>query len=214
MRFADREDAGRHLADALGHLAGTDVVVLGLPRGGVPVAAEVARALHAPLDVLVVRKLGLPWQPELAMGAVAGVAGSLEEVRNEQVIRQAGVGDDALDEVRAREIAELRRRELAYRGDRPAVDVRGRTVVVVDDGLATGSTMRAAVAALRSQSPAAVVVAVPVGSPDTVARLAKEVDELVCVTAPRGFAAVGQVYADFRPTSDDEVRAALSGATD
>jgi len=214
VRFADRADAGRRLAERLTHLVGRDVVVLGLPRGGVPVAAEVAATLHAPLDVLVVRKLGLPWQPELAMGAVAGVAGSLEEVRNEQVIRQAGVGDDALDEVRAREIAELRRRELAYRGDRPAVDVRGRTVVVVDDGLATGSTMRAAVAALRSQSPAAVVVAVPVGSPDTVARLAKEVDELVCVTAPRGFAAVGQVYADFRPTSDDEVRAALSGATD
>ncbi len=213
MRFVDREDAGRHLAEALGHLAGTDLVVLGLPRGGVPVAAEVARALDAPLDVLVVRKLGLPWQPELAMGAIAGVGGALEEVRNEQVIRQARVSDEILDGVRAREVDELRRREQAYRGDRPAVDVRGRTVVVVDDGLATGSTMRAAVAAVREQSPEAIVVAVPVGSRDTCARLRLEVDEVVCVSTPLGFVAVGQAYGDFRPTSDDEVRAALSGPT-
>jgi putative phosphoribosyl transferase len=213
MRFVDRVDAGRHLAEALGHLAGTDLVVLGLPRGGVPVAAEVARALEAPLDVLVVRKLGLPWHPELAMGAIAGVGGALEEVRNEQVIRQARVSDEILDEVRAREVDELRRREQAYRGDRPAVDVRGRTVVVVDDGLATGSTMRAAVAAVRGQSPEAIVVAVPVGSRDTCARLRLEVDEVVCVSTPLGFVAVGQAYGDFRPTSDDEVRAALSGPT-
>ena len=213
MRFVDRVDAGRHLAEALVHLAGTDLVVLGLPRGGVPVAAEVARALDAPLDVLVVRKLGLPWHPELAMGAIAGVGGALEEVRNEQVIRQARVSDEILDEVRAREVDELRRREQAYRGDRPAVDVRGRTVVVVDDGLATGSTMRAAVAAVREQSPEAIVVAVPVGSRDTCARLRLEVDEVVCVSTPLGFVAVGQAYGDFRPTSDDEVRAALSGPT-
>ena len=213
MRFVDRVDAGRHLAEALVHLAGTDLVVLGLPRGGVPVAAEVARSLDAPLDVLVVRKLGLPWHPELAMGAIAGVGGALEEVRNEQVNRQARVSDEILDEVRAREVDELRRREQAYRGDRPAVDVRGRTVVVVDDGLATGSTMRAAVAAVREQAPEAIVVAVPVGSRDTCARLRLEVDEVVCVSTPLGFVAVGQAYGDFRPTSDDEVRAALSGPT-
>jgi predicted phosphoribosyltransferase len=214
MRFADRVDAGHRLAERLTHLAGQDVVVLGLPRGGVPVAAEVAAALRAPLDVLVVRKLGLPWQPELAMGAIAGVGGALEEVRNELVIRRAGVGDDVLDAVRAREVPELRRREQAYRGDRPALEVRGRTVVVVDDGLATGSTMRAAVAAVREQSPAAVVVAVPVGSPDTCARLDREVDEVVCLDMPRTFLAVGQAYDDFRATSDDEVRAALSAAAD
>ena len=216
MHFADRVDAGRHLAAALGHLAGTDVVVLGLPRGGVPVAAEVARALHAPLDVLVVRKLGLPWQPELAMGAVAGVGGSLEEVRNESVIRHSHVSDEVLAQVRTREVAELHRRESAYRGDRPPVDVRGRTVVVVDDGLATGSTMLAAVAAVHEQSPAAVVAAVPVGSRSTCARLRREVDEVVCVWTPIGFRAVGQAYDDFRATSDDEVRAALGrrpGAT-
>ena len=212
MHFADRTDAGRRLADALGHLAGVDVVVLGLPRGGVPVAAPVAAALHAPLDVLVVRKLGLPWQPELAMGAVAGVGGALEEVRNELVIRHAAVSEEVLDAVRSREVGELQRREQAYRGDRPAVDVRGRTVVVVDDGLATGSTMRAAVAAVRAQAPSAVIVAVPVGSRDTCARLRREVDEVVCVSTPFAFTAVGQAYDDFRATSDDEVRAALSGA--
>jgi predicted phosphoribosyltransferase len=214
MHFVDRVDAGRRLAEQLTHLADADVVVLGLPRGGVPVAAEVAAALHAPLDVLVVRKLGLPWQPELAMGAVAGVGRALEEVHNDQVIRHARVTDEVLDTVRTREVAELRRRELAYRGDRPPLEVRDRTVVVVDDGLATGSTMRAAVAAVRQQSPAAVVVAVPVGSPDTCAQLRLEVDEVVCVSTPRAFAAVGQAYDDFRATSDDEVRAALSGATD
>jgi len=211
MRFADRVDAGRQLSARLGHLAGSGVVVLGLPRGGVPVAAEVAAVLHAPLDVLVVRKLGLPWQPELAMGAVAGVGGALEEVRNEQVIRQTGVSAETIDQVRSREVAELRRRESAYRGDRPAIDVRGRTVVVVDDGLATGSTMLAAVAAVRGQSPVRVVVGVPVGSRGTCTRLRREVAEVVCVSTPLGFAAVGQAYDDFRATSDDEVRAALSG---
>ena len=218
MHFADRADAGRHLASTVAQrladrpdLARHPVVVLGLPRGGVPVAAEVARELDAPLDVLVVRKLGLPGQAELAMGAIASVAGEVEVVRNETVLAQAWVGAEAFEAVYAAELAELRRRELAYRGGRPPAEVAGRTAVVVDDGLATGATMRAAVAAVRHGRPAAVVVAVPVGSRDTVARLTAEVDEVVCVTSPRGFAAVGQVYDDFRATSDDEVRAALSG---
>lgn len=214
MHFADRGDAGRRLAARLTHLAGRDAVVLGLPRGGVPVAAEVAAALGAPLDVLVVRKLGLPWQPELAMGAVAGVGGTVEEVRNEHVLRQVGVADEVFARVRDREVTELARRELAYRGERPATEVRDRTVVLVDDGLATGASMRAAVAAVRRQRPASVVVAVPVGSPDTCAALRAEVDEVVCVSEPRRFTAVGQAYADFRPTSDDEVRSALSGDRD
>ena len=217
MLFANRTDAGRRLAtEVAGRLADrpalarTPAVVLGLPRGGVPVAAEVARELGAPLDVLVVRKLGLPGQPELAMGAIAGVAGDIEVVRNDAVLAQAPVGEAAFQAVYVAEVTELRRRESAYRGDRPPATVEGRTTVVVDDGLATGSTMRAAVAAVRHGRPAAVVVAVPVGSPDTCARLAAEVDEVVCVTSPRGFTAVGQVYLDFSPTGDDEVRRALA----
>lgn len=217
MHFADRSDAGRRLSTAVAErladrpdLARTPPVVLGLPRGGVPVAAEVARELGAPLDVLVVRKLGLPGQRELAMGAIAGVAGGIEVVRNEGVLAQTGVGEEAFQEVYAAEVAELRRRESAYRGDRPPAEVAGCTTVVVDDGLATGSTMRAAVAAVRHGRPAAVVVAVPVGARDTCARLAAEVDEVVCLTMPHGFAAVGQVYVDFSPTQDDEVRRVLA----
>lgn len=219
MRFADRADAGYRLATAVAErladrpaLARRPPVVLGLPRGGVPVAAEVARQLGAPLDVLVVRKLGLPGQPELAMGAIAGVASDIEVVRNDAVLAQVPVGEEAFQHVYAAEVTELRRRESAYRGDRPPAAVAGCTTVVVDDGLATGATMRAAVAALRHSSPAAVVVAVPVGSRDTCARLAAEVDEVVCLTSPRGFIAVGQVYVDFSPTSDDEVRQALAEA--
>ena len=212
MLFADRRDAGRHLAERLGHLAGGDVVVLGLPRGGVPVAAVVAAALDAPIDVLVVRKLGLPWQPELAMGAVAGVGDSIELVRNDLVLRQVSVPEDVFERVYAREVDELRRRETAYRGGRPAPELTGRTVVVVDDGLATGSTMRAAVTAVRAARPSAVVAAAPIGAPDACAGLESEVDEVVCVSTPRGFAAVGQAYVDFRPTSDDEVRSALTGS--
>jgi predicted phosphoribosyltransferase len=210
-RFADRRDAGRalgqRLADSLGE---RDVVVLGLPRGGVVVAAEVASALAAPLDVLVVRKLGLPWQPELAMGAIAAVGDAVETVRTESVLAAASVGDDTFDTVRGEELVELRRREQVYRGNRPPVPLAGRTVVLVDDGLATGSTMRAAVVAVRRGEPAGVVVAVPVGSPTACAALAPDVDDLVCLAAPRGFRAVGQAYADFTATSDAEVRAALA----
>ena len=216
-RFADRRDAGRALAEALrphlGESAGP-VLVLGLPRGGVVVAAEVAAALGAPLDVLVVRKLGLPWQPELAMGAIAAVGDVVETVRTEPVLAAARVGQEAFDEVRAEELDELRRREVAYRGNRPAVPVRGRSVVLVDDGLATGSTMRAAVAAVRRQEPVRIVVAVPVGSPATCASLAAEVDDVVCISTPSNFRAVGQAYANFAPTSDDEVREALARGAD
>lgn len=211
-RFADRRDAGRALADVLRPHLGEHperVLVLGLPRGGVVVAAEVAAAAHAPLDVLVVRKLGLPWQPELAMGAIAAAGEVVETVRAEAVLAAAGVSQGTFGEVRAAEMAELRRREAAYRGDRPALLVRDRFVVLVDDGLATGSTMRAAVAAVRRQEPLRIVVAVPVGSSSTCAALAQEVDEVVCLVAPPAFRAVGQVYADFAPTSDDEVRQAL-----
>jgi putative phosphoribosyl transferase len=211
-RFADRRDAGRALGAELAgrdELAHGAPVVLGLPRGGVVVAAEVATALGAPLDVLVVRKLGLPWQPELAMGAIAAVGDAVETVRTEKVIERAGVEQHTFDEVRGEELAELRRREAAYRGDRLPVPITGRPVVVVDDGLATGATMRAAVRALRGQRPARITVAVPVGSAATCADLAALVDDVVCLRTPSGFRAVGQAYADFAPTSDDEVRAAL-----
>jgi putative phosphoribosyl transferase len=212
-RFVDRRDAGRALAEALashGTGNGLETVVLGLPRGGVVVAGEVAAALHAVLDVVVVRKLGLPWQPELAMGAIAAVGDAVETVRTEAVLAAARVSEATFEEVRAEELAELRRREAAYRGGRPAVAVGGKCVVVVDDGLATGSTMRAAVLALGRRGPARIVVAVPVGSPSACAAFADDVDDLVCLAAPAGFRSVGQAYADFAPTSDDEVRAALA----
>lgn len=208
--YADRSAAGRVLAERLAGYAGRDdVVVLALPRGGVPVAVPVAEALGAPLDVVLVRKLGLPGQPELAMGAIAGVGGHVELVRNERVLRQAHVAEADVDAVRSRELVELRRRETEYRGDRPALPVRDRVVLVVDDGLATGSTMRAAVAAVRGRAPSQVVVAVPVGSADTCSALAREADEVVCAWTPTPFYAVGQGYVDFGQTSDDEVRAAL-----
>ncbi|MFP5371942.1 MAG: phosphoribosyltransferase [Actinomycetes bacterium] len=217
MRYADRQAAGT----ALGHrlraaaLPPADTVVLGLPRGGVLVAAGVAQALAAPLDVLVVRKLGLPWQPELAMGAIAAVGDAVETVRVESVLAAASVDPETFEAVRERELAELRRREAAYRGGRPPVALTGRAVVVVDDGLATGATMRAAVVAVRRQAPSAVLAAVPVGSLSACSALADDVDELVCLSAPPGFRAVGQAYADFSETSDAEVRAALdeAGAT-
>jgi predicted phosphoribosyltransferase len=210
-RFADRRDAGRalaeRLADSLGD--GSDVVVLGLPRGGVVVAAEVADALGAALDVLVVRKLGLPWQPELAMGAIAGVGGAVETVRVDRVLDAAQVDEETFTAVRERELVELRRREESYRGDRPPVELRDRVVVVVDDGLATGATMRAAVVAARRHQPARIIAAVPIGSPSACAALEDDVDEVVCLSAPRSFRAVGQGYTDFAETSDAQVRGAL-----
>jgi putative phosphoribosyl transferase len=211
-RFADRRAAGRALGERLRATTAlaTDLLVLGLPRGGVVVAAEVAATLGAQLDVLVVRKLGLPEQPELAMGAIAATGHDVETVRVASVIAAAGVDEQAFDEVRGRELAELRRREAAYRGNRPAAALSGRDVVLVDDGLATGATLRAAVAAARRQAPRRVVVAVPVGSPRACEALARVVDELLCLRSPASFRSVGQGYADFGQTSDDEVRAALS----
>lgn len=212
MAFRDRADAGQRLAASLAHLAGRDdVVVLGLARGGVPVAYEVAVALDAPLDVLLARKLGAPGQPELAMGAMA--SGGLR-VLNRSVIDSLRIPPEAVEEVAAREAAELARREQAYRPDRPQLDVRGRLAVVVDDGLATGATMRAAVAALRAQSPARILAAVPVGSADTCARVAREADELVCLHSPASFHAVGEWYDDFAQVTDDEIRAVLARKED
>ncbi len=212
MHFRDRAAAGRAVAGLLGHLAGrNDVVVLGLPRGGVPVAAEVAAALGAPLDVLVVRKLGVPGQRELAMGAIAG--GGVR-VLHQAVVDEMAIGSDVIDAVAAHEGAELARREEAYRAGRPPLDVAGRTVVVVDDGLATGSTMRAAVAALRAMRAGRIVVAVPVGARETCHDLAGEADEVVCARIPHAFHAVGQWYDDFFPTTDDEIRALLARKED
>ena len=202
--FADRADAGRRLAERLGAYAGRDdVIVLGLPRGGVPVAAEVARRLHAPLDVCVVRKLGVPGNEELALGAIA--AGGVL-VLNDRVVADLHLSDHAIAEVAAVELAELHRREQAYRGERPPVDVAGRTVLVIDDGLATGATMRAAVRAVRMRAPARVVVAVPVAAAETCAALGPEVDEVVCALRPSDFRSVGGWYDDFSATTDDEVR--------
>jgi putative phosphoribosyl transferase len=207
-RFRDRADAGRLLAERLSAYAGrADVVVLGLPRGGVPVAREVARALGAPLDVFLVRKLGHPRQPELAMGAIASGG---TRVLNEQLVRELGLGDYVVEQVTERERVELERRERAYRGDRPAPDLRDRVVVLVDDGLATGATMRAAAEAVRSRGPRRLVVAVPTAPPHALEMLSVEADEVVALIAPEPFHAVGLWYDDFGELSDDDVRRELS----
>jgi putative phosphoribosyl transferase len=200
--FSDRVDAGKRLAGRLAHLRGDDVVVVGLPRGGVPVAAEVARALDAPLDVIVVRKLGVPFQPELGMGALGedGV-----KVLNPDVIAMAGVTDRELAAVEARESAELQRRAERFRAGRERVPLTGRVVVVVDDGVATGSTARAACEVARAHGAARVVLAVPVAPVDWTRRLADAADELVCVATPTPFFGIGQFYDDFSQTTDDEV---------
>ena len=210
MLFRDRVDAGRRLAGRLADYAGRpEVLVLALPRGGVPVAFEVAQALGAPLDVFLVRKLGAPGNDELAMGAIAtgGVC-----VVNHDVVRHLNVPREVIDAVAAREQRVLERRERAYRGDRPAPEVEGHTVILVDDGLATGSTMSAAVAALRRQSPARIVVAVPVAAPQTCDQFRAQVDEIVCAATPEPFTAVGLWYQDFSQTTDEEVRDLLDRA--
>jgi predicted phosphoribosyltransferase len=208
-RFTDRRHAGRQLAERLAQYAGRDdVVVLGLPRGGVPVAFEVAHALRAPLDVFLVRKLGVPGHEELAMGAIA--SGGVQ-VLNDDVVSATGVRDTQIAQVAARELEQLQRQERAFRGDRPPLDVHGRVAILVDDGLATGATMRAAIAALRDQRAGAIVVAVPTAPRETCEALRPEVDEVVCARTPDPFTAVGLWYRDFTPVSDQEV-AELLGA--
>ena len=206
-RFADRAAAGRALAVAVAGLDLIDPVVLGLPRGGVPVAAGVAQRLGVPLDVFVVRKLGVPGRSELAFGAL-GPGGTL--VLNDDVVAAYGLTQDRMDEVIGHEQAEIDRRMAAYRGDRAPLALTGRTVVLVDDGLATGATMRSAVAAVRTSSPAQVVVAVPVAAPETARLISAEADDLLVLAAPNNFVAVGQWYDDFGQTSDAEVQRLLS----
>jgi putative phosphoribosyl transferase len=208
MSYRDRRHAGTVLAEQLSHYKGrSDLIVLALPRGGVPVAYEVAHALGAPLDVFVVRKLGYPGQEEFAMGAIA--SGGVQ-VLNSYAID--GVSELQLGNIVARERAELARREALYRGSKPPADVGGHTVIVVDDGLATGATMRAAVAALRQREPARLVVAVPVGAEDTVQQLRSEADEVICPSTPSPFRAVGLWYQEFLQTSDEEVHRLLEDA--
>jgi putative phosphoribosyl transferase len=202
--FKDRRDAGRILAQELSAYAGrSDVIVLALPRGGVPVAFEVALALNAPLDIFIVRKLGLPGHEELAIGAIAsrGV-----RVLNEDIIRALHIPEEVINIVAQRELQELERREHNYRGDRPVPEVRDRTIILIDDGLATGASMRAAVVGLRAQHPARIVVAVPVAAPETCDAFQPEVDEMVCAITPEPFLGVGRWYEDFSQTTDEEVR--------
>src|SRR5881394_3131982 len=208
--FPDRIEAGRLLAEKLEKYANRDdVIVLGLPRGGVPVANEVAKRLHAPLDVFIVRKLGVPGFEELAAGAIA--SGGVR-VLNEDVVRAIPHADQAIEAVTARETTELQRREQIYREGRPAPELHDRIVILVDDGLATGATMRAAVKALRQRGAAKIVVAVPLGPPDTCHEIEEQADETVCLSMPEFFQAVGQYYEDFSQTTDEDVRELLSSA--
>jgi putative phosphoribosyl transferase len=209
--FRDRREAGQVLAEALTAYHGRDdLLVLGLARGGVPVGWEVASALSAPLDVFLVRKLGVPQWEELAMGALASGGGL---VVNDNLMRSLGISDEALRATIDRETQELNRREQAYRGDRPPADPKGLVAIIVDDGIATGASMLAAVRAVSAAQPASVVVAVPVGPPSACSQLAQEADDVVCATMPAAFEAVGQVYADFHQVSDDEVRELLAKPT-
>ena len=209
--FRDRREAGRVLAEELAAYRGKDgLLVLGLARGGVPVGWEVAAALRAELDVFLVRKLGVPQWSELAMGALASGGGV---VMNDNVLSSLSISDEQVREVVDRETAELNRREQAYRGGRPVADPHGKTVIVVDDGIATGASMLAAVRALRASSPESIVVAVPVGPQSVSKLLAQEADDVVCATMPNDFEAVGQVFVDFHQVSDDEVRDLLATPT-
>jgi putative phosphoribosyl transferase len=209
-RFRNRIDAGRQLAAALAKYANRpDVIVLGLPRGGIPVAAEVARALHVPLDVFVVRKLGVPGHEEYAMGAIA--SGGVR-LLNRRTVAAAGLTPAQVESVTAAERAELERRERSYRGDRPFPDLTGKTIILVDDGLATGASMRAAIEALRQERPARIVVAVPVAAPETCQAFRHVADEIVCAATPEPFYAVGRWYDDFSQTTDQEVHELLASA--
>jgi len=210
MKFRNRTDAGQRLAAALGAYAGRRPVVLALPRGGVPVGAAVATALGAPLDLVLVRKIGAPRQPELALGAVVD-GGAPMVVRNRQILEATGTSDAQFDAIGARELAEIERRRARYFGARPAIDVAGRVAIVVDDGVATGATMRAALQATRRRGPACLVLAVPVAAPDALESLRADVDDVVCLSSPDGFMGVGQFYDDFRQLTDDDVIALLGG---
>lgn len=208
MPFEDRKDAGKRLAAALEqYRARPDVIVLALPRGGLPVGFEIARELHLPMDVFVVRKLGVPGRAELAMGAIA-VGGT--RVINDRVMRMYSLPDAAVEAIIAKETRELNRRQTLYRGNRPWPDLRGWTVILVDDGLATGATMRAAIEALQQQLPARIVAAVPVGASDSCGEIEKAADELICLEKPAPFKAVGYWYRIFEATTDDEVRDLLA----
>jgi putative phosphoribosyl transferase len=204
MLFTDRNDAGWQLAMKLDRFRGQDVVVLALPRGGVPVSSEVANYLHAPLDLLIVRKIGLPVQPELAMGAVIDGTDPVV-VRNDDVIRLARVSAAKFDEVCQAELAEIKRRREHYLRGRAPLEVAGRVVIVVDDGIATGATVRAAIRGLRRRNPTNIVLAVPVAPPDTITSLKREADEVVCLQQPDSFEAIGLYYLDFRQLSDEDV---------
>lgn len=209
-RFRNRREAGRLLGERLADHAGLPrLIVLALPRGGVPVGFEVAKALEAPLDVFVVRKIGVPGYEELAMGAVASGG---TRVVNEEVVAALGLTEDQFAAAAAAETAEVERRDRLYRGDRSPIDAHGRNVILVDDGLATGSTMRAAALAVREQEPESLAVAVPVAAKETCNEFRADVDEIVCAFTPEPFLAVGVWYDDFRPTSDDEVRELLARA--
>src|SRR6266576_260839 len=212
MVYRDRTEAGKYLAAQLAHYANRDdVLVLALPRGGMPVAYEVAKALNAPLDIFLVRKLGVPGYEELAMGAIA--TGGVR-VLNDQLVGGLRIPDYVVDEVARSEQQELMRRERLYRGDRPAPNVRGRTVILVDDGLATGATMLAAVKALRQQQPARIVVAVPTAAPETCEQLRTQADDVICAITPEPFHAVGLWYDDFSQTTDEEVRELLERSSE
>lgn len=202
--FSDRDDAGRQLAARLSHLRTADPVVLALPRGGVPVGLAIARSLGCPLDIVLVRKIGAPSQPELAAGAVVDGA-TPETVVNHDVVRALGIGADYIAAEGRRQLAEIERRRLAYVGDRPRPPLDGRTAIVVDDGIATGATMRAALIAVRRAEPRRLVLAIPVAAPDTLAELASEVDEIVCLDSPEWFQAIGMFYGDFHQIEDREV---------
>lgn len=211
IEFADRHDAGKRLGERLAPLAAEQPIVIGIPRGGVVVAYEVARALGAPLDIIVVRKIGAPDQPELGIGAVVDAERPVVTL-HEDLIRRLGVPREHIDREVAAQVEEIRRRERAYRGDRPPADVAGRTVIIVDDGIATGSSVRASLRAIRARQPAKVVLAVPVAAPESLEMLRSEADEIVCLQAPAWFRAVGQFYRDFGQTTDAEVVGLLARA--
>lgn len=213
MMFRDRKDAGERLAALLLHLKDRNPVVLALPRGGVAIGSEIARLIEAPLDVVLVRKIGVPWQPELALGALADCGGGPPEIFIDERMQEAlSIPEDYVREETARQLAELERRRRIYCAGRPSVEIAARTAIVVDDGIATGATMRVALRAVRRRSPASLVLAVPVAAAETLAALSGEADETVCVSAPEGLGAIGFYYEDFHQMSDDEVTALLAGA--